>query len=222
VAGVLVDPESEPGYLGYPGKQMMQTLPQSWRELLQGAQAVFADGWIEYQALSGIVLDALKSARRGGAKTFFDPGPGNPRQDNTWHMEAAALSTAVLATDAEITRLTGEENPAKGAEILLNNGSELVVIKRGPDGCIILTKDNVLEVPGLPLMAIDATGAGDSLAGAVIYGCLHNLSLEAVGVLANATGGAKVLKIGTGHEVPTVAEIWAVLDQFNLEVVGWH
>ncbi|MFN2138272.1 MAG: carbohydrate kinase family protein, partial [Candidatus Promineifilaceae bacterium] len=93
VAGVLVDPQSEPGYLGYPGELALQALPDAWREELAGAEALFVDGWIEYAAMKDVILDALQTARRGGALTLFDPGPGNPRQDNAWHIEAAALST---------------------------------------------------------------------------------------------------------------------------------
>lgn len=222
VAGVLVDPQSEPGYLGYPGKQRLQELPADWREGLQRGQALFVDGWIEYEAMTGVILDALKTTRSGGGKTFFDPGPGNPRQDNAWHIEAAALSTVVLLTQAELARLTGEADPERGAKMLLDNGSSLVVVKRGPDGLVVYTAEAAIEMPGLPLKAVDATGAGDSLAGAVIYGILNDLSPEALGTLANATGNAKVLKIGTGHQVPTTVEIRAVLDQFELEVPGWH
>ena len=222
VAGVLVDPQSEPGYLGYPGEQTLQTLPQEWREELQSGQGLFVDGWIEYEAMAGVILNALQTTNACGAKTFFDPGPGNPRQDNGWHIDAAALSTVVLLTESELAGLTGEADREKGAGVLLANGSSLIVVKRGPDGCVLYTKDVVLDVPGLPLKAKDATGAGDSLAGAVIYGTLKDFSLEALGTLANATGNAKVLKIGTGHQVPTTAEIRAVLDQFKLNVGGWH
>ncbi len=222
VAGVLVDPQGEPGYLGYPGKQTVQALPQSWRAALQEAQGLFADGWIEYQEMAGVILEALYTAREAGAKTFFDPGPGNPRQDNSWHYEAATLANVVLATEAEINRITGEADRDEAARNLLESGSALIVVKRGARGCVLYTKDRVLAVPGLPLKTVDATGAGDSLAGAVIYGCLNDLGLEALGTLANATGGAKVLKMGTGHQVPTTAEIRAVLDQFDLKVPGWH
>jgi len=222
VAGVLVDPESDPGYLGYPGRQLLQALPQDWKILLQESQAVFADGWIEYRDMAGIILNALHVARQGRAKTFFDPGPGNPRQNNNWHLAAAELSSVVMATETEIMGLTGQNGKEKGAEFLLSNGSELIVVKRGAAGCVIYTKDDVFDVPGLPLDPVDATGAGDSLAGAVIYGCLQNLTLEALGTLANATGGAKVLKIGTGHQVPTVLEIQALLERFNQKVAGWY
>jgi ribokinase len=222
VAGVLVDPQSEPGYLGYPGEQTLLELPDDWREGLQSGQALFADGWIEYEAMAGVILDALQTTREAGGKTFFDPGPGNPRQDNAWHCEAAALSTVVLLTESELARLTGEEDSGAGARLLLDNGSDMVVVKRGPDGLVIYTAGDLVDVPGLPLKAVDATGAGDSLAGSVIYGLLNDLSLEALGTLANATGNAKVLKIGTGHQVPKTAEIRAILDQFDLKVPGWH
>ena len=222
VAGVLVDPQGEPGYLGYPGEAVLQELPAEWRQSLRGARALFVDGWIEYPAVAGMALEALGSARGAGAQTFFDPGPGNPRQDNAWHRDAAALSTVVLATESEVARLTGQQEPAAAAQQLLEGGSELVVVKRGADGMVLYTKNEVLDLPGLPLQARDATGAGDSVAGAVIFGRLHNLSLPALGNLANATGTAKVLKIGTGHQVPTAAEIRAIAGEFKLAIPGWR
>ncbi len=222
VAGVLVDPQSEPGYLGYPGKQSLVALPRSWRAILRKAEGLFVDGWIEYDEMSGVILDALETVRNAGGVTFFDPGPGNPRQDNSWHMYAAALSTIVLATESEIVKLTGQYDAEVGARQLLIGGCSLVVVKRGPDGCVLYSSDRVVDMPGLPLRPVDATGAGDSLAGAVMYGYLNDFSLPDLGALANATGSAKVLKIGTGHQVPTTAEIRAVLEQFNLKVSGWH
>jgi sugar/nucleoside kinase (ribokinase family) len=63
----------------------------------------------------------------------------------------------------------------------------------------------------------DATAAGDSLDAAVIYAYLNHLPLPALGALANAAGAAKVQKLGTGHNVPTVTEIAGVLDRFGLE-----
>ncbi len=221
VAGVLVDPQSEPGYLGFPGEPSLAELPPRWHALLAGARGLFVDGWIEYAAMAGVVLEALAAAREGGATTFFDPGPGNPRQDNAWHWPAAALADVVLLNELELVALTGEADRDLAARKLLDNGASLVVVKRGPDGVVLYTEDEVLAQPGLPVTAVDATGAGDSLAGAVIFGCLNDLSLEALGRLANATGAAKVLKIGTGHQVPREAEIRAVLDQFDLKVAGW-
>ena len=72
---------------------------------------------------------------------------------------------------------------------------------------------------GPPVVARDATGAGDSLAAAIMYGYLHRFDLQALGDLGNATGAAKVLKLGTGHNMPTVAEVNTMLRRFGSEVI---
>jgi sugar/nucleoside kinase (ribokinase family) len=124
----------------------------------------------------------------------------------------------LLATEEEARRLSGEADPVNSARALMSRGSRLVVIKRGMAGCFLLTKDDLHIAPGLPVVALDATGAGDSLAAAVMYGYLHQFDLQALGDLGNATGAAKVLKLGTGHNMPTIAEVNAMLRRFGSEV----
>lgn len=220
VAGVIVDARGEPAYLGYPGSLQLMTLPPAWRQPIRSAQALYADGWVEHTGGRDIILEAFRLAHAAGVPTFFDPGPGNPALDNTWHCEVAALATVLLATDEEATRLSGLEDPLASARALLANGAQLVVIKRGEAGCLLLTRNAMHISPGFPVEARDTTGAGDSLAGAVIYGYLKGLSLAALGTLANATGAAKVQKLGTGHNMPTRAEVRAVLERFGLDATS--
>ena len=75
-----------------------------------------------------------------------------------------------------------------------------------------------MSAPAYPVSVVDATGAGDSVAGAVIYGWLKRLPLPALAKLANAAGAAKVQKRGTGHNVPSRDEVRAVLVQFGEDV----
>jgi len=49
----------------------------------------------------------------------------------------------------------------------------------------------------------------------VIFGWLNGFDLPELGTLANAAGAAKVRKLGTGHNVPTKAEIQQVLAEFT-------
>ena len=221
VAGVIVDESGEPAYLGYSGEtksgsgHLLVALPSAWQPLLGRAQALFADGWVEYTGAAALILEAFRLARAAGVPTFFDPGPGNPAIDNSWHRETAALATVLLATEAEARRLSGLADPLASARKLLANGSSLVVIKRSAAGCLLVTAEAVEISPGFPVEARDATGAGDSLDAAVVYGYLEGLSLPALGTLANATGAAKVQKLGTGHNLPTVVEVKAVLERFG-------
>ena len=221
VAGVIVDDSGEPAYLGYSGEaatgsaKLLTSLPAAWQPLLGSAQALFADGWVEYTGAATLILEAFHLARAAGVPTFIDPGPGNPAIDNSWHLETAALATVLLVTEAEAGRLSGLADPLASARKLLANGPSLVVIKRSAAGCLLVTAQAVEISPGFPVEARDATGAGDSLDAAIIYGYLEGLSLPALGTLANATGAAKVQKLGTGHNLPTVVEVREVLERFG-------
>lgn len=218
VANVLVDEQGEPAYLGFPGSLQVMALPDEWRPFIGEAEALYTDGWVDQPGEVAIIMEALRVAHEAGVPSFFDPGPGNPKIDNQWHVEAASLSTVLLATEEEARRLSGEADPVNSARKLLASGSSLVVIKRGMAGCFLLTADDLHIAPGLPVNALDATGAGDSLAAAVMYGYLNEFDLEQMGDLGNATGAAKVLKLGTGHNMPTVAEVNAMLARFGSRV----
>jgi len=218
VANVLVDERGEPAYLGFPGSLQVMSLPEAWTPVISAAQALYADGWADHEGVPAVVLTALRVARGAGVPTFFDPGPGNPKIDNAWHSEAAALATVLLATEDEARRLSGEADPVNSARGLLGRGTQLAVIKRGMAGAFLLTADDLHIAPGLPVVARDATGAGDSLAAAIIYGSLRRFDLQTLGDIGNATGAAKVLKLGTGHNMPTVAEVNEMLRRFGSEV----
>lgn len=218
VANVLVDEQGEPAYLGFPGSLRIMSLPDHWRPFISSADALYADGWVDQPGEADIILEALREAHGANVPSFFDPGPGNPKIDNAWHTEAAGLATVLLATEEEARRLSGEADPVNSARVLLTRGSQLVVIKRGMAGCFLLTEEDLHIAPGLPVNARDATGAGDSLAAAVMYGYLNNFDLQSMGDLGNATGAAKVLKLGTGHNMPSVDEVNAMLRRFGSNV----
>lgn len=214
VAGVVVDETSEPGYLGYPGSLRKRELLEPWKQAIQSGQAFFADGWAEYEETPAMVLAGFDTARAAGLPTFFDPGPGNPDIDNKWQLEAISKSTVVLMNRREAKRLTNLDDDEAVVRVLQQLGAELILLKRGEQGLLAARGDERVQAPGLDVEAKDATGAGDSVAGAMVYGVLHGLPLEKLAVLANATGAAKVQNIGTGHNMPTLEQI-AMLLQDN-------
>jgi ribokinase len=215
VAGVLVDAAAEPAYLGYPGSLRLQSLSDAWRDDIREASAVFADGWAETEGVVRIILEAFREAKAAERPVFFDPGPGNPALDNAWHKEAAALATVVLANEKEAIGLTGQADALAAGQALVASGPKLAVVKRDVAGCLLITDAQFEIAPGYPVPAVDATGAGDSLAAGVIFGYLNGLALSALGVLANAIGAAKVQKRGTGLNVPTRDEVAALLARFG-------
>lgn len=215
VAGVIVDRGGEPAYLGYRGELRLAALPEAWRDEIRAARALFADGWAETEGVVTLVREAFRVAASAGVPTFFDPGPGNPSIDNEWHKEVAGLAHVVLANAREAMRLTGAADPLAAGQALVAGGARLAVVKRDVAGALLITRDTFEIAPGYPVPAVDATGAGDSLAAGVIFGYLNGLPLSALGTLANAIGAAKVQKRGTGLNVPTKAEVRVVLKRFG-------
>ena len=218
VAAVLVDTAGEPAYLGHPGELRVVALPEAWKATIQSAEALFSDGWAEHSGVPNVVLEGFHLAHTAGVPTFFDPGPGNPAIDSAWWEEAVTLTTVLLATESEANDLTGIEDPLISARHLLTKGPEMVIIKRGSAGCMLLTEGEEHIAPGFPVQVQDKTGAGDSLDAAVIYGYLRGMSLQDLGFLANATGAAKARKLGTGHNMPTLTEIREILERFEFNV----
>lgn len=211
VAGVVVDRAGEPAYLGYAGTLLIRSWPDEWTGVVQNAQALFADGWAEYKETPNLLLRGFTIARQAGVTTFFDPGPGNPDVDNNWMKEAISLSDVLMLNRTEARRLGGDYEDAKLVDLFRGLGARWVLLKRGAQGLLLAYGTEQAESAGFEVKTRDATGAGDSVAGAMIYGVLNKMPVETLAVLANATGAAKVTKLGTGHNMPTLPEISAVL-----------
>lgn len=71
--------------------------------------------------------------------------------------------------DSEARQLSGEYSLVKAAQIILNMGPSVLVIKKGEHGALLFNKEEVFFAPALPLEEVfDPTGAGDSFAGGFI------------------------------------------------------
>jgi ribokinase len=217
VAVVLVDEQAEPAYLGSPGSLRLKQLPGQWRQPIREAQALFADGWIEHGGIADIILQAFRQARDANVPVFFDPGPMNPAMDNDWVFEAVKRTVVLLVNEGEAQRLAGVEDLEEAGRKLLAMGPQMLVLKRGAQGTIIFADDSLQYTNGFPVEVVDKTGAGDSLTGAVIFGYLKDMPLDKLGQLANLVGAAKVQKMGTGHNMPTLAEVQALAAKFDLD-----
>jgi sugar/nucleoside kinase (ribokinase family) len=190
----------------------MDKFHSAWTNPVRDAQALFSDGWVENETTPGLILEGFELASKARVPVFFDPGPGNPDVDNTWMLSALRRSTVVMLNRREANRLTEQRTEDGMLKAIHDLGVDVVVLKRGAEGLILARGNERYFAHGFKVDTQDATGAGDSLAGAMIYGMTAGMDLERLSVLANATGAAKVQKHGTGHNMPTLKEIAAVLE----------
>ncbi len=78
---------------------------------------------------------------------------------------------------------------------------ELVCITRGAQGCLGVTCDETIELPGIPVNAVDTVGAGDAFTSAIIFGRLANWQLDRTLDLANHFGSLVASRAGAMPEL---------------------
>jgi fructokinase len=121
-----------------------------------------------------VTLRARERALALGRPVCFDP---NLRLER-WPSPEAAVEAArecldgcllVKANANEARLLTGEDDPAAGAEALVRAGAELAVITLGAAGAVARGAGGVAhEVPGRPARVVSTVGAGDAFLGTML------------------------------------------------------
>jgi fructokinase len=123
------------------------------------------------------VRDIVRAAR-GEALVTFDPNCRPTlvpdRALAAGHAEAfVALSDVVKASDEDLRWLYPERSLEQTLHAWLELGASLVVVTRGGEGALALTRRARAQVPGVVVDVADTVGAGDSFMAALIDGLLE-------------------------------------------------
>jgi len=216
---VLVDNACRHVFLGKYGVGPAVEWSPAWEEQIQAAQALFLSGYtLHEERLVSAALRGLEMARESGVQVFFDPGPHIAGMSELRIANILRQTDVLLLTEDEIPLVAPGQAGLDAAVRLLDSGPALICVKRGAQGCVLISREGQLAHPGFSVEVRDTNAAGDSFAAAFIYAMLRGWPLEQVAAFANAMGAAKVKKFGSGRRVPTRAEVLAVLQQFQVEI----
>jgi ribokinase len=128
---------------------------------------------------------AARIARESGATISFDPASFHMIQDmgvESFLSTCRDLEIDILLPNKEEGRvLTGEDDPVAIAENLTKMfPSALIVLKLDADGALVHGESGSVHIPPATNRLVDATGAGDSFAGAFLAHFLrHGSEVEA-------------------------------------------
>lgn len=209
---VLVDDAGQHVFLGHYGSGPEISFSAGWEREIRAAAALFLSGYsLHEERLAPAALQSLKTARAGGVKVFFDPGPHIAGMSDLRIANLLEQADVLLLTEEEIPLVAGGKSGLDAARELLARGPGLICVKRGARGCILLSPQGEIAHPGYPVEVRDTNSAGDSFAAAFIYASLRGWRLDQIAAFANAMGAAKVQKLGSGTHVPTREEVAAVL-----------
>lgn len=170
------------------------------------------------QAISDSACDAafraIGIAREAGVRVSYDT---NLRL-RLWPAARAAavihaaigMADIALPSLDDATVLTGLADPDAVADFYLRL-CPLVVVKCGAAGCLVATRDRRERIAPHRVRAVDATGAGDTFAGAFLARTLAGEDPVAAARYANAAAALSTTGYGAVAPIPRAAEVLALL-----------
>jgi 5-dehydro-2-deoxygluconokinase len=119
--------------------------------------------------------------------------------------------TVTVGNLDECETAVGSRDPIRAAELLLDAGVELAVVKQGPKGVLARTRTELIQVPPTPVDVVNGLGAGDGFGGALCHGLLAGWPLEQTLRYANAAGAIVASRLECSTAMPMPAEVEALL-----------
>lgn len=167
-------------------------------------------------------LAAVRYAKEHQALISYDPNLrerlwGSLDEAKQVILQGFSFADLVKLSEEELVFLTGQQDLVEGMNHLFRQYPvKLLVVTRGPKGCICKCGETVISSPAYDVNCVDTTGAGDTFWGTLLH-CLlrdgispENLTheqLEEMLHYANAAGSLVTGKKGAIPALPTMEDI---------------
>jgi ribokinase len=219
VAVIVVAESGENSIVVVPGANGSYLPADLVRDAQRFAGAQFA--LLQLEIPTPTVIEAARVARGAGAKVVLDPAPvpvaappsGLPR-------ELLEHVDVLTPNEAEAALLAGERPAALSADDarviaarLQAHGPQTVIVKLGPQGCLLAEGATATLVSAPRVTAVDTTAAGDVFNAAFAVACSEGAShLEACHFAVRAAA-LSVTRLGAQSSMPTRAELNAFAER---------
>ncbi len=146
-----------------------------------------------------IIHSVLKAAKAAEQTVFADTKLPNFRYLSLDDLrDSLPLIDYITPNEDEARYYTGKTEPEAMAEALLSWGVRHAIIKLGAKGCLLMTPESTVRLPGCAINAVDATGAGDNFAAGFASEILRGKTAEEALRFANACGAICATAMGAG------------------------
>ncbi len=221
VALILVDEGGENAIAVAPGANAALT-PEHVRDALGRLELRPGDVVLAVHEIpTAAVREALRLGREAAATTVLNPAPADG-------LERSVVSLADIVTPnrGELARLVaadarrsgravrvGEETVAAAQALLQATGEgagagSAIFVSLGSSGAVLVTRDAPpVDIRAPRVRAVDATGAGDGLNGALAAGLASGLDLESAARRAVVAASLSVTRAGAREGYPTASEL---------------
>jgi sugar/nucleoside kinase (ribokinase family) len=175
------------------------------REAVQSAEWVFLEGYLfDKDDAKEAFRVAAQYAHAAGRKVALTLSDSFCVQRH--HADFVALVNdevdLLFANEHELATLYGTDE-FSAAVGKLRECCPLAVVTRSKRGSAVVTPDEFIEVPSLPVDPIvDATGAGDMYAAGFLYGITHGKSFEQSAEIGTICAAEVIMHMGPRPQVP--------------------
>jgi 2-dehydro-3-deoxygluconokinase len=182
-------------------------------DVIRGAQVLHVSGISQAISTSACdaVFAAIDAARGAGVRVSYDPN-FRPKLWPFARGRAIVVATAaqcdwLLPSLEEAQQLSGREEPAAIIDWCHALGAGIVALKLGARGCVVSDGARIETLPGYPVRAVDATGAGDCFDGAFALRMIESDDPFAAARFANVAAAIATTGYGAVAPLPRRADV---------------
>lgn len=184
-------------------------------QAIANSEYFYIEGHLMYsEAAVDAILKAKKIARNNGVKvaaTVSDPAVVKYVKPNLEKVLGEDGVDVLFCNQEEATDF-GDGSTEKGIAAF-RKYAKLLVVTRGEKGASVFCQESgEINIEPYKVNAVDTTGAGDTFAGAFLFGLTHGLGPEKSGQLANRTAAECVASFGPRLDKETQNKIRSELN----------
>jgi ribokinase len=199
-AAILVDDAGENAIVGVPGANLGLT-PDDARaaaDLLRASTIVLAP----CETMIETLTEAFRIASAAGRMCLLNPAPARELPD-----ELLRLVDVCVPNETELRQLTGRAldslaDVETAARELRARGPDSVIVTLGERGALIVGPGEPIHIAGVPVRAVDTSGAGDAFCGAFAAYLAEGDALTVAASKANRVAALSVMRPGTQVSFP--------------------
>lgn len=201
---IVVTPDGQRTMSTYLGAGAVLCPADISRDAVQSAEWVLLEGYLydkdDAKEAFRVAAQYAHEAGRKVALTLSDSFCVQ-RHHGDFHALVCDDVDLLFANEHELAVLFGTDDFAASVQVLRDK-CPLAVVTRSKQGSVVITADDYIEVPALPVdPIIDATGAGDMYAAGFLYGLTHGKSLEQSAEIGTICAAEVIMHMGPRPQV---------------------
>jgi len=187
----------------------------SAREIERAADCLDSESvlLLELEIPVAAVESAAIAARQRGSRVILNAAPATSGlPDGLLRQVDVLVVNEVEAASLFGGSVASVEDAAAVGRAALEHGAGAAIVTLGAAGAVVVEPGGVSTIGAYPVVAVDATAAGDAFVGALALSLLRGADLVAAARVGTAAGAAAVTRAGAQSSLPSPADVQAILD----------